>query len=161
MFLKYEGDDCRIFKTTCAFHILIVEVLSFSSFLVVYSSFQNHEEYINITECVSAALSASPVTPVSIGKLCVACQGGPKPGPRNTWKASADSRLFNIRNLSLNSCCPSSSFLRIKTTMESSWLIYKAKHFKNLTCKHFFFPAPQMWLFVVLKCSDLATALLL
>ena len=66
MFLKeYEGDDCSIFKTTCACQaILIVEVLSFSSFLVVYSSFQNHEEYINITEYVSAALSASPVWPV-------------------------------------------------------------------------------------------------
>ena len=141
MFLKeYEGDDCSIFKTTCACQaILIVEVLSFSSFLVVYSSFQNHEEYINITECVSAALSASPVSPVSIGKLCVACQGGLKPGPHNTWNASADSRLFNIRNLLLNSYCPSSSFLRTKTTMESSWLIYKAKHFKNLIRKHFFF----------------------
>lgn len=128
---------CRIFKTTCQ-AILIMEVLD-SSFLVVCLSFQNREEHINITDYVPAALLASPVTPVSIGELCVACQGGPKPGPRNTWKASADSRLFNIRNLLLNSYCPSSSFLRIKTTMESSWLIYKAKHFKNLIYKHFFF----------------------
>ena len=162
MFLKeYEVDDCRIFKTICICQAgLIMEVLLFSSFLVVYLSFQNHEEYIKITDHVSAALSASPITPVSIDKLCVACQGGPKPSPGNTWKSSADSRLFNIRNLLLNSYCLSSSFLRIKTTMESSWLTYKAKHFKNLIYKHFFSPAPQMWLFAVLKYSDLAAALL-
>lgn len=75
MFLKeYSVGYSRPSRTCQA--ILIMEVLD-SSFLVVYLSFQNHEEHINITDYVSAALLASPITPISIGELCVACQGGP------------------------------------------------------------------------------------
>ena len=88
MFLEeYEVDYCRIFKTIHIRQItLIMAVSFFTSFLVVYLSFQNCEQYIiqiSHSDYVSVTVSFSHYS-VFIDKLWLGCPVGSQLGHHNT-----------------------------------------------------------------------------